>query len=222
MVPEIASNKYKVRVFVSGTPSAYDMSTGIIRICLLDLLSPIGGEEYIVDSITEVSWYSEYVPRLTLEFSADNGNSWTEIVAEIFASDSIYQWTVPQIASDSCFLKAYYKGKPQLYRMNETPFSISWPFDIDENISNENFGFSLIPNPVSDILTIDYVVKVEIKNILLTIYDLNGKVISTFADEDYFEGSNNVTYDVSSLPPGVYLLVVNADGSISSQKFVKE
>jgi hypothetical protein len=73
----------------------------------LSFLSPQGGEHWMTGSHQTVTWTSNnYDGTVTLEFSSDNGTTWTQLGASLPASGS-YQWTLPSTASKTCQLRAY-------------------------------------------------------------------------------------------------------------------
>lgn len=75
-------------------------------------------------------------------------------------------------------------------------------------------NLSVYPNTVSDVLNIDY--EENISN--LTVYDLSGKLIKSFATK----GLNN-TIDVSNLKSGIYLLKIETESkNASTIKFIKK
>ncbi len=220
--PEIASNKYKIRIFVSNTPGSNDLSVGNIRICLLDLLSPAGGESFVMDSTYAIHWYSSYISKLTLEYSTDNGTNWNEITPEVDAFDSTYQWTVPATYSDSCFVKAYYKGKPELFKINETPFSIGWGTSVSEFFSSTELEIAIHPNPVGHTLMLSYSLHKNINEIEIAIYDLSGKRVAQILEPALQTGTHKLELPVKQLSPGLYILKFRGDGIISENKFVKD
>ncbi|MFC1574292.1 FlgD immunoglobulin-like domain containing protein, partial [Candidatus Latescibacterota bacterium] len=63
---------------------------------------PNGGEELLIGNNYEITWSQENVENVKLEYSTDNGSSWTEIIASTDASAGSYEWTVPSAASTNC------------------------------------------------------------------------------------------------------------------------
>jgi cyclophilin family peptidyl-prolyl cis-trans isomerase len=222
LIPLFTSTKCKLRVFVSNTPSANDINVGNLRICILDLISPAGGEEFTIDSLHDIKWRSANINKLTLEFSSDNGNNWSEITPEVLPWDSSYQWTIPSIISDDCFVKVYYTGKPQLFRMNESTFSIAEISASGEVDSMDDFNFAIVPNPVSELLRLEYTLNKNIENLNISIYDLSGKQISSLLNHSQQPGNFQLEYDAKKLEQGMFLIVFNGDGEVKVQKFVKE
>ncbi|HZW62903.1 MAG TPA: FG-GAP-like repeat-containing protein [Flavobacteriaceae bacterium] len=72
---------------------------------------------------------------------------------------------------------------------------------------------SIYPNPVKEVLTLK--TSGEVVGKIATVFDLNGKKILNVK-------LNHNSLDVSSLAPGMYMLRVEAQGKITTRKFLKE
>jgi len=97
--------------------------------------------------------------------------------------------------------------------------------DIQGSITpaNENTDMSGVvlrqnaPNPLRDRTTIEYQLPDNLKTALLTVFDLNGKSITTYN----ITGKGSIEFDASGLPNGTYAYAIVANGrSIASQKMV--
>ena len=88
-------------------------------------------------------------------------------------------------------------------------------------LSNDDFDISKIsvyPNPASDILNIS--LGKNIDNIRsITLYDLNGKLITQVNEDD---NEHNAKLNVSSLNSGIYVLKVETDNNQYNQKVIIE
>jgi PKD repeat protein len=73
--------------------------------------------------------------------------------------------------------------------------------------------FQTFPNPVNDVLKIDWI---GVKNYSIALYDITGKLI-------IFEtGSNPKSIDFQRLEAGMYFLKINTDTSVYTEKVIKE
>ncbi len=74
----------------------------------ISVLSPNGGEQLHAGTVQEIEWYAgsgiEYV---RIEYSPDDGKTWTPIVNNIKMYDTIgyYRWKVPCGTHEKCWLK---------------------------------------------------------------------------------------------------------------------
>jgi len=89
--------------------------------------------------------------------------------------------------------------------------SVTSNLSTSENIIFE--GFSLYPNPASNLFSISSNKNELIKNVIVT--DLNGRTIKTF-------GTNQTNFDISDLNSGVYLIEIKGENSTEIKKLVKK
>ncbi|TND09462.1 MAG: hypothetical protein FD123_1268 [Bacteroidetes bacterium] len=88
----------------------------------------------------------------------------------------------------------------------------SWPLGIPQQ---ENLTVSLYPNPVNDILTIDY--KAAGKNTRYAIYNPAGQIVSAGDIHD-----NHITVNVSMLARSVYYIRIFDESSVAVGKFIRQ
>jgi len=92
------SNNYVIR---SGTIHIINES----QIPSIDIASPNGGETWQVGSTQNISWASnETSGNVRIEYSIDNGSSWTDIVTNT-PDDGSYSWTIPNTPSTTCLVR---------------------------------------------------------------------------------------------------------------------
>ncbi|UCH97903.1 MAG: hypothetical protein JSV88_13900, partial [Candidatus Aminicenantes bacterium] len=101
------SDKCLVRVSESdGEPS--DVSNEVFSIVLplsITITSPNGGERWKVGSSHKIAWNcTGNIGDVKIEYSTDNGASWTTIVVST-NNDGRYKWTVPDNPSDNCLVR---------------------------------------------------------------------------------------------------------------------
>jgi len=107
----------------------------------ITLTAPNGGESYAVYSPMTISWEWEGdFENVRIEFSPDNGSSWTDIVSST-ANDGGYTWTVPLSLSDTCLIRiGDTDGEPQ--DESDAAFSIVDP----EDYSDEGLAAAACPD----------------------------------------------------------------------------
>ena len=72
---------------------------------MINVTSPDGGEYWEIGSTQTITWSSTgAIENVNIEYSIDNGNSWTEIIAST-SNDGSYEWTVPDNPSDNCLIR---------------------------------------------------------------------------------------------------------------------
>lgn len=67
----------------------------------INLTNPAGGELWYKDSAYTISWESSAVNNVKLEYTTNNGLSWSNIASSVAASTGTYSWRVPNIAAET-------------------------------------------------------------------------------------------------------------------------
>jgi|GEM_PF-610523 len=100
----VASTKYKVRISDASDGSPIDESDGVFTVNpqpSVKVLSPNGGENYLSGSSQNITWTSTNVTNVKIEYTINNGATWSVIVADTVSS-GLYKWTVPAVNSSLC------------------------------------------------------------------------------------------------------------------------
>jgi hypothetical protein len=116
-LPSENTNKFK-----GGSNDGYSISNSLAD--TLKVTSPNGGEQWAAASIKTITWTYNDVDNISLEYSLDDGQTWTTIVANIPASQLSYSWTLPTTPSYTCRVRIK---------------------DITRNISDQNDNVFIIP-----------------------------------------------------------------------------
>ncbi|NQU33793.1 MAG: peptidylprolyl isomerase, partial [Bacteroidetes bacterium] len=154
--PQVATMWCKVQLSETSFPEVKDESSSFFFVFRLDLTSPEGGENLAGQSQFDISWDSEIINDVKIEFSSDNEQSWSTVVSSVPVEDSVYQWTVPNINSDECFIKLTSPGIPDKYSINELPFSINHTVGIENLVNADVSELKIFPNPASESITISF------------------------------------------------------------------
>jgi len=95
-LPNVHSEKCFVRITDLSNSAVSDLSEKSFSIVVkqgtkLLLLEPNGGEKWIGGTSQEIKWFSEDIEKVKLEYSANNGITWTTITDSI-NNTGIYYW----------------------------------------------------------------------------------------------------------------------------------
>ncbi len=71
----------------------------------LFLLAPNGGEELMAGTTYTISWESWCVNDVLVEYSTDDGSSWTEVDPPHTSNSESYNWLVPSVNSNQCLIR---------------------------------------------------------------------------------------------------------------------
>jgi photosystem II stability/assembly factor-like uncharacterized protein len=86
------------------------------------------------------------------------------------------------------------------------------PYDTEYNlVKNSKLRIKNYPNPTNGIVNLQFTVY-NLQRVSIKIYDLHGREVATVMQKELAAGDKVVQYDISMLPPGVYLAKVIAGG----------
>lgn len=129
VVPDEPSPNCKIRITSVDNESILDTSNTTFTIVdsgpsTLTLTSPNGGETWSVGSGHTISWTSTgYIGTVKLEYSLNNGSSWTTIDSSTH-NDGGYSWTLPNSTSSECLVQITSNSKPDVSDTCDSTFSI--------------------------------------------------------------------------------------------------
>ncbi len=105
-LPNVSSTECRVRVTDVSDVSVTDQNDDVLTIYIpsVTVTSPNGDERWEAGSSHPITWTSQYVDNVEIEYSTDNGNTWSTVVASTL-SDGIYSWTLPDTSSAKCFIR---------------------------------------------------------------------------------------------------------------------
>lgn len=89
-----------------------------------------------------------------------------------------------------------------------------------EDNKRETATLALSPNPSSNIVNIDYYLPKK-EQAKISLYTINGQLVKDFGNLGYSIGKNNISYNISELPIGVYICTLQTDSSKVSFKLIK-
>jgi len=94
----------------------------------IHVLSPSGGEEWQAGTIQAISWESEGVSELTIEYSVDGGISYIPIETIVIEDTSLqthaFEWLVHGKPSQECLVSIYSETDEEVYGESEDFFAI--------------------------------------------------------------------------------------------------
>jgi hypothetical protein len=106
----------------------------------------------------------------------------------------------------------------------EAPVTNTVKKQTDQNVTtivdNNQFALQLYPNPFVKESNLLYTTVKESK-VNIELYDINGALIKTLANEIQASGSHSITINGDNLTSGVYILKLNIDGVVISKQIIK-
>lgn len=127
-IPNTPSTNCLVKVSDYYDTATYDISDAVFTIQLapatITVSTPNNGETWAVGSNQYIYWSSQYVDSVKIEYSLNNGSSWTTVVSSVLASGGYYYWTVPNTPSSFCKVRISQAGNSSIFDMSDNVFKI--------------------------------------------------------------------------------------------------
>ncbi|MCF6270310.1 MAG: hypothetical protein L3J41_11400 [Melioribacteraceae bacterium] len=125
----IPSTEYRLRISDAEFDEPIDFS-GLFTVkgqpsYTLQVTAPNGGENWIIGEPYEITWVSENVERVSIDYSLNNGTTWNSIVSDVI-SNGLLNWVVPDIGSrsDLCKIRVVNSSDSTIFDLSDSPFSI--------------------------------------------------------------------------------------------------
>ncbi|MCW3083969.1 MAG: hypothetical protein JWP12_1335 [Bacteroidetes bacterium] len=129
-IPNTPSTNCLVRVTDVSIPTATDISNNPFTISpntSIIVTAPNGGENWQVGGPTQnITWAAVGTStNLTIQYSINNGSTWTTITTTANAASGLYVWTIPNTPSNQCLVKIYDAANPCKFDISDALFTIS-------------------------------------------------------------------------------------------------
>ncbi len=217
-------------IYIAGRPYRFDnnamyqdynfMIDNWLNFSSVNVISPNGGEVWIVGEDEDITWNGVNVNDVKIELSVDNGTSWSAII-ESTPNTGFYTWNVSAPdSSDECLIRITNVANGEVFDVSDAAFTIDIITTIEEVISGIPEEFDLAqnyPNPFNPYTTIVYSVP-ELSKVNIKIYDLTGSEVLTLVDEIKEPGNYKLTFNAQSLSSGIYFYQMKAGEFISVRK----
>lgn len=221
-IPNIFSRSCRVQISSTTIAGAVDESDAVFTISPVPsilITSPNGGEKYIQGTTQQITWSSNYVDSIKIEYCTNGGADWKIISEGIPADSGKINWIIPAQTSNNCFVKITDAADTSISDISNANFTIDILSDADRWNSGIPDKFELYqnyPNPFNPATRIRYAVPAT-SFIRLSVYDLLGNEIKILANEVKNAGYYEIDLHVNNLGAGIYFLKIEA-GNYSSIK----
>lgn len=132
-IPNNPSNNCLVKVVDYNNSCIQDISDSEFSIsepaANITVNYPNSGQTLYFNQNCNITWSSEFTVSefVTIEYSIDNGSTWSTIVSPT-EDDGSYAWTVPATASVECLVRVSEFGNATVYDICDTNFTIAQPY----------------------------------------------------------------------------------------------
>lgn len=112
-----------IRISDYNNPGVADASDGVFTVTEppVYIYSPYYGDYYYRTAPVYIEWYSNTLTDFTLDYSLDNGTTWTNIISNYSGFD--YTWTAPDVLTDQAVIRIADAADPASYGLSPV-FSI--------------------------------------------------------------------------------------------------
>jgi hypothetical protein len=195
----------------------------------ITLVDPNGGEQLAVFETIEISWVADDdvgVQTIDLYYSGDGGGSYPDTIATGLSPVGSYLWTVPGTENPTSRIRAVARDAAGLasYDDSDGDFEI---IDPGSGVDDAGYTFGLrqnVPNPFNPYTRIAYSVPAR-SDVRLTIYDVNGRLVTSLVEGAVAAGDHIATWDGKSdsgedLSSGIYFYRLTADGRELARRMI--
>jgi len=181
----------------------------------VDLDYPVGGENFQANETISIKWHTVInhgAANWDLYFSKDGGATWDTIATDIPQSQLDYDWTIPNIATDSAQIRVVQdnaSGTDYMSTSNNFIIDVSTGTGESVNYANDFSLFPAYPNPFNPSTTIKYSLP-KASFVTIKIYDVLGHEVETLVNAEKSAGNYKVKFNASKLTSGIYFYKMKA------------
>jgi len=90
----------------------------------IQVTSPNGAENWKFGDTHQITWTGNNVDNVNIEYSIDNGTTWTVIINSFTASAGSYDWLIPDTPSELCLVKVTSTIDGNIFDQSDAVFTI--------------------------------------------------------------------------------------------------
>ena len=223
-IPDTTSSQCLVRISDASNASINDVSDATFTITprpKVKVTSPNGGETWFVLTTHQITWTTQNISLIKIEYSTDNGSVWSVLVASRPVTGSAY-WTVPVVPSTQCLVRISDVANAAIYDVSDSTFTIEDPVSVDDIESGipEEYDLSQsYPNPFNPSTTIKFSLP-EATDVSLNIYNTLGQKVAELVNLKMEAGYYSYVWDASDVTTGMYIYELKTDKFVSVKKMI--
>jgi hypothetical protein len=105
IVPNLPTDSCKIKLSdVDAQATAVESAIFKLVRPTLSLTSPVGAENWLINSAHNITWTTSGVDTVKIEYSLDNGTTWSTIADVVSAALGTYAWTLPATTSSAALV----------------------------------------------------------------------------------------------------------------------
>jgi hypothetical protein len=151
-IPNTPSTECLVRISDASIASRFDISDNIFTIVpLVTVTAPNGGEDWVGNDEHNITWTSQNITNVSIEYSTDNGSNWISVIASTPASGGIYNWTVPNTPSTQCLVRISDASNASINDFSDATFTITAPPNPMVTVTAPNGGENWVAGTIQQV-----------------------------------------------------------------------
>jgi hypothetical protein len=225
-LPDTTSSQCLIRISDANNASINDVSDATFTITAalhpsVTVNTPNGGETWIVLTTHQITWTTQDISLIKIEYSTNNGSVWTVLVASRPVTGSVY-WTVPNIPSTQYLVRISDVTNAAINDVSDSTFTVQNPVLVDDLKSGvpEEYDLSQsYPNPFNPSTTIEFSLP-EATDVSLNIYNTLGQKVAELVNSKMEAGYYSYVWDARDVTTGMYIYELRTDKFVSIKKMI--
>ncbi|MDD3685409.1 MAG: FlgD immunoglobulin-like domain containing protein [Bacteroidales bacterium] len=197
-VPNSPSTNCLVKIRDHSNSCMTDVSNGLFEITAaassVTVTSPNGGETWYVGQSKSITWTASNTTNYyNIDYSIDNGLSWTSLASSYYAVTGTFSWTIPNTPSANCRVRVTDANNVPVTDMSNAVFTIASPYI---TILSPNGGENL-ESCYGEYINFQCG---GTSNYYRIEYSINNGISWTTITSSYYSSSSNISYLWSTIP----------------------
>jgi hypothetical protein len=186
---------------------------------------PVAGETFQVGDVVIIQWHVAIYhgpANWDLYFSKDGGSTWESIAMDLPESKLTYNWTIPNIETDSGQVKVVQDNVTGAdYTDASGNFVINTSTGINPSADHaDNFVlYPAYPNPFNNSTNISFYLPTTAR-VQINIYNLLAQKLATLVNKEMFAGIHQVEWNAGTSASGVYIYQISTPYGLETRKII--
>jgi hypothetical protein len=186
---------------------------------------PAGGETFQVGDVVMIQWHiviNHGQFNWDLYFSKDGGSTWESIAMDLPESQLTYDWTIPNIETDSGQVKVVQDnvtGQDYSDASGNFVINTSTGINAPPGYADNFVLYPAYPNPFNNSTIISFYLPTTAR-VQINIYNLLAQKLATLVSKEISAGNHQVAWDAGTFSSGVYIYQISTPYGLETRKII--